>query len=197
LNSIGVTGIVLKYRIPRRPGTADDTPPTQALIDAQRTLSLVRSKAAEWGIDPKRVGILGFSAGGHLSAWAATNFDKRAYEPADEVDRVDCRPDFAVLIYPGGILKKGTDQFSPEIHVTSQTPPMFFAHATNDRVGAENSVYLYLALKRAGVPGELHLYADGGHGFGMRPSPLPCATWPQRCAEWLGAQGFLKATAKP
>jgi acetyl esterase/lipase len=197
LNSIGVAGIVLKYRIPRREGTPDDTPPVQALIDAQRAVSLVRSKAADWQIDPKRVGILGFSAGAHLSAWTATNFDKRAYDAADDVDRIDCRPDFAVLVYPGGIVKKDTDQLLPQIRVTSQTPPMFFAHATNDRVSVDNSVYLYLALKRAGVPGELHLYADGGHGFGMRPSKLPCATWPNRCEEWLAAQGFLKPGAKP
>src|SRR5262249_40480127 len=101
LNTLGVTGIVLKYRVPRRPGTPQNAPPPQALMDAQRSLSLVRSKAKDWGIDPKRIGMLGFSAGGHLTAWTATNFDKRAYEPLDEIDGVSCRPDFAVLLYPG------------------------------------------------------------------------------------------------
>jgi acetyl esterase/lipase len=195
LKSIGVTGVILKYRVPRRSGTPKDQPPPQALMDAQRALSLVRSKASDWGVDPKRVGILGFSAGGHLAGWAATNPDKRAYEPVDAVDKVDCRPDFAVLVYPGGVVKRGTDQLAPEIRVSSQSPPMFFAHAGDDRVSAENSVQMYLALKRAGVPAELHIYATGGHGFGMRPSDKPCATWPKRCEEWLRSQGLLKSAA--
>jgi acetyl esterase/lipase len=196
LNSIGVAGIVLKYRVPRRAATPKDQPPPQALMDAQRALGLVRSKAAAWGIDPKRIGILGFSAGGHLAAWEATSSDKRAYEPIDETDRVDCRPDFGVLVYPGGVVKAGTDQLAPEIRVTSQTPPMFFAHAGDDRVSAENSIYLYLALKREGVPAELHVYSTGGHGFGLRPSDKPCSTWPKRCEEWLRSQGVLKSVAK-
>ncbi|MBX6313535.1 MAG: alpha/beta hydrolase [Isosphaeraceae bacterium] len=192
LNSIGVTAALLKYRVPRRAGTPKDQPPPQALMDAQRALSLVRSKAADWGIDPKRIGILGFSAGGHLSAWAATNFDRRAYEPIDETDRITCRPDFAVLVYPGGVVKRGTDQLAPEIRVSDETPPIFLVHASDDRVSAENSIYLYLALKRAGVPAEMHIYASGGHGFGMRPSDKPCSTWPQRCEDWLRAQGVLR-----
>jgi acetyl esterase/lipase len=197
LNSIGVTAAVLKYRVPRREGTPKDQPPPQALMDAQRALGLVRSKAADWGIDPKRVGILGFSAGGHLTAWASTNYDKRSYEPADEADRVECRPDFAVAIYPGGVNKpKGTDQLAPEIRVTSQTPPMFIAMSGDDRVGVENAVYLYLALKRADVPAELHVYTTGGHGYGLRPSDKPCSTWPQRCEDWLRSQGILKTGAK-
>ena len=107
LNSIGVTGVVLKYRVPRRPDNPKGEPPVQALMDAQRSISLVRSKAKEWGIDPNRIGMLGFSAGGHLTAWAATNFDKRAYEPIDDVDKVGCRPDFGVCIYPGGVIAQG------------------------------------------------------------------------------------------
>lgn len=193
LKEIGVTTALLKYRVPRRPGTADGQPPIQALMDAQRALSLVRSRAADWGIDPKRVGILGFSAGGHLGAWAATNPDRRSYSAIDAVDQVDCRPDFAALIYPGGVIKKGTDQLAPEIRVTSQTPPTFLVHASNDPGNPENSVQLYLALKRAGVPAEMHLYATGGHGFGMRQGPNPCSTWPQRCEDWLRSQGILKS----
>lgn len=195
LNGIGVTAALLKYRVPRRPGTSDDTPPPQALMDAQRALSLVRGHADDWGIDPKRVGILGFSAGGHLAIWASTNADRRGYEPLDATDRVDCRPDFVVAVYPGGVVKRGTSELAPEIRVTSQTPPMFFAHASDDRVSTENSIQTYLALKRAGVPAEMHLYATGGHGFGLRPSDKPCATWPQRCEEWLRSQGILKPRA--
>ena len=166
-------------------------------MDAQRALSLTRSKAADWGIDPKRVGILGFSAGGHLAAWASTNFEKPSYEPVDDADKTSRRPDFAVLIYPGGVLKRGTDQLAPEIRVSSETPPMFLAHAGDDPVTPEGSVALYLALKRAGVPAELHIYSKGGHGFGMRPSPNPSSTWTQRCEDWLQAQNILKtATTK-
>src|SRR5581483_6874656 len=114
--------------VPRaaRPDEAKDAPPVQALMDAQRSVSLVRSKAKEWGIDPNRIGMLGFSAGGHLTAWTATNFDKRAYEPIDDADKASCRPDFGVCIYPGGVITKDGESLSPEIHVTKETPPMFF-----------------------------------------------------------------------
>ncbi|HEY7326744.1 MAG TPA: alpha/beta hydrolase [Gemmataceae bacterium] len=192
LNSIGVTGIVLKYRVPRRPDQPQGKPPVGALQDAQRALSLVRSNAKEWKIDPNRIGILGFSAGGHLSAWASTNFDNRAYEPMDEIDKVSCRPDFAVLVYPGGVVPRGKEDLSEEIRIRKDCPPMFFAHAGDDRVTPENSVRLYLALKRAGVPAELHIYASGGHGFGLRPSDKPCSTWPKSCEAWLRSQGLLK-----
>ena len=191
LNGIGITGAILKYRVPRRAGTPRDQPPPQALIDAQRALSVLRNSAGDWGVDPKRIGILGFSAGGHLAAWTATNPDRRAYEPVDIADRASCRPDFAALIYPGGIVKHG-DEIAPEIRVSSQAPPCFFAHAGDDGVSPENSVRMYLALKRAGVPAELHIYNSGGHGFGLRPSEKPCATWPARCEAWLRDIGVLK-----
>jgi acetyl esterase/lipase len=197
LNKIGVTGIVLKYRVPRRPDTPKDEPPPQAEMDAQRAISLVRSKAGDWGIDPKRIGMLGFSAGGHLTAWTATNFDKRAYEPMDEIDRVSCRPDFAVLIYPGYLAPKGKDELAPDIRVSKETPPTFLAVAEDDSGAADNSLVMFRALKKAGVHAELHVYTSGGHGFGLRPSDKPCSTWPQRCAEWLKAQGLLKAKAAP
>ena len=141
-------------------------------------LSLIRSKAADFGIDPDRLGMLGFSAGGHLTAWAATNFDQRGYETIDDVDKVGCRPSFAVLIYPGGVVKKGTAELSPEIRVTASTPPSFLAHVNDDPVTPLNSVAYYTALKNAGVPVELHIYSTGGHGFGMRPGPHPNAEWP-------------------
>ena len=192
LNSVGITAAVLKYRVPRREGTPKDAPPVQALMDAQRAISLVRSKATEWGLDPKRIGVLGFSAGGHLAAWSATNFDKRVYDKLDPADEASCRPDFAVMIYPGGVVQRGTTELAPEIRVTPQTPPCFFAHAADDRVSPENSTTMFLALKRAGVPAELHIYASGGHGFGLRPTGKPAATWPKRCEEWWHAIGILK-----
>jgi acetyl esterase/lipase len=122
------------------------------LQDAQRAMSVVRSKADDWKIDAKRIGMLGFSAGGHLTAALATNYEKRVYEPIDSIDKVSCRPDFAVLIYPGGVLEKGKDTLRSDIRVTGQTPPMFFAHASNDPVSPENSVALYLALKQPRCP---------------------------------------------
>jgi acetyl esterase/lipase len=192
LNSIGVTGIVLKYRVPRRPSTPRGEPPVGPLQDAQRALSLVRSKAKEWKIDPERIGMLGFSAGGHLTASAATHFDKRAYEPIDEVDHVSCRPDFAVLVYPAYLVDNKTKELKPDVRVSAKTPPCFFAHAGDDRVPADNSVQMYLALKKAGVPAELHVYTSGGHGFGLRPSKHACSTWPARCEEWMRARGLLK-----
>jgi acetyl esterase/lipase len=196
LNTIGVTGIVLKYRIPRRAGTPNDVAPPQALMDAQRAISLVRSKAGDLGIDPKRIGLLGFSAGGHLAAWASTNFDKRAYEPVDDADKVECRPDFTVLIYPAYLVKKGNAGLVDEIRAGSQTPPTFLAHAGDDPVTVESSVQLYLALKRAGVPAELHVYSSGGHGFGMKPINKPVAAWPQRLEDWMRSRGLLKPPAK-
>jgi acetyl esterase/lipase len=188
LNSIGVTGIVLKYRVPKRPD-AKGGPPPQALMDAQRAISLVRSKAKDLGIDPKRIGMLGFSAGGHLTAWTATNSDKRSYEGIDDVDKVSCRPDFVVLIYPAYLLGKNKEELSPEIRVSKDTPQTFFVHANNDGISAENSVRMYLALKKAAVPAELHVYTSGGHGFGLRPDK-GSPTWPQRCAEWMKARGL-------
>jgi acetyl esterase/lipase len=195
LNRIGVTGIVLKYRVPRRAGQAKDKPPLGPLQDAQRALSLVRHNAKEWGIDANRIGMLGFSAGGHLTAATATNFDKRSYEPVDAIDKVDCRPDFAVLVYPAYLVANDKDELAPDIRVRKECPPMFFAHAGDDPIKADNSIQMYRALKRAGVPAELHIYTLGGHGFGLRPSANPCSTWPERCAEWLQAQGILKPGA--
>ena len=118
--------------------------------------------------------MLGFSAGGHLTAQTATNFDKRSYEAIDAADKESCRPDFAVVIYPGGVVDQSKEKLQPEIRVTKDTPPMFLAHSNDDRVGPENSVVLYLALKKAGVPAELHIFATGGHGYGMRQSNNPC-----------------------
>jgi acetyl esterase/lipase len=191
LNSIGVAAVVLKYRVPRREKQTPDN--LAQLQDAQRAVGLVRSRAKEWGFDPNRVGMLGFSAGGHLTASLSTNFAKRLYEPVDDADKLSCRPDFAVLVYPGGMTPKDRPtELKPELAVTTDTPPTFFAHASDDPVSSENSIAYYRALKKAGVPAELHLYATGGHGFGMRPGKGPASDWPKRCAEWMTARGLLK-----
>jgi acetyl esterase/lipase len=187
LTANGVTGVLLKYRVPRRPNDEKGKPPVCALQDAQRAMGLVRSKASEWGLDGKRIGMLGFSAGGHLTAWTATNYEKRAYDPVDDADKVSCRPDFAVLVYPGGVVARDKDELAPEIRVSKDTPPSFFAHAGNDNVRPENSIVMYTALKKLGVPAELHIFSTGGHGFGMRKDNNPCNAWPQRCEECLRA----------
>lgn len=180
LNSIGTTAILLKYRVPKRPGQSPEN--LAAFQDGQRAMSIVRSKAAEWGIDPKRIGMLGFSAGGHLTASVALD-GQRLYDPVDDADKQSCKPDFNVLIYPGGVTDNATGQLKKEFVISKSYPPSFFVHATDDR--CENSVELYRALKSAKVPAEMHLYASGGHGFGINPVPHPCATWPARCADWL------------
>jgi acetyl esterase/lipase len=194
LNSIGVTGIVLKYRIPTRDGMARSLPASQ---DAQRAMSIVRSHAAEWGIDPKRIGILGFSAGGQVAANLITGFDKRMYEAIDGVDKTDTRPDFAIIVYPGGILQRGTEppKLNEEIQVTKDTPQTFLSIAHDDRGGSEQAVYLYLALKKAGVSAELHVWPQGGHGYGIRPEKGTHATWPARAADWMAGRGLLKPEA--
>ncbi len=192
LNSIGVTGIVLKYRVPRR---ADREKHDGPLQDAQRAMSLVRKHADEWNLDADRIGILGFSAGGHLSATTATNFEQRHYEAIDEIDQVSSRPDFVVLIYPAYLTAE--NGLAPEIRVTSNTPQMFFAHASDDGISSENSIALYLALKKAKIPSELHIYASGGHGFGLRPSDHPASTWPARCEQWLRSRNLLVPRKTP
>ena len=153
----------------------------------------MRSKAKELGVDPKRIGMLGFSAGGHLTAWTSTNYDKRSYEPVDDADKESCRPDFTVLIYPAYLVAKDGGGLAPDLRVTKETPPTFIAVAADDRVIAEGSVVIYSALHKAGVPTELHEYAAGGHGFGLRPSDKPCSTWPalRRLDEARAAQGEL------
>jgi acetyl esterase/lipase len=187
---------VLKYRVPRRTGTPNDIPPPQALMDAQRAVSLVRSKAGELGIDPRRIGLLGFSAGGHLAAWASTNFDRKTYPPVDAADKVECRPDFSVLIYPAYLLKKGNTGLADEIKVDSQTPPTFLVHAGDDPVTVESSVQYYLALKQAKVPAEMHIFSSGGHGYGILPGKKPVSEWPRRLEEWMRSTGLLKPNAK-
>ena len=160
-------------------------------MDAQRALSIVRSRAAEWGIQPDRIGVLGFSAGGNLAARLATTYSTRVYEPLDEIDRVSCRPDFAVLVYPAYLFTEGDALLADNLPVTTETPPMFLTMAFDDRVGPDNILRMGLALKRADVKCEVHLYPSGGHGYGLRESEHQATPWPDRCASWMQAMGWL------
>lgn len=149
LNSIGVTGILLKYRVPRRTGEPIPEPARRPQQDAQRAICLIRSHAARWGIDPKHIGIIGFSAGGHLAFATATNFERRTYHPIDDVDKVECRPDFAIMVYPGYLKAKDNNELAPGLRVPPRTPPMFLVHGGADIISSpDHSVVAYLALKR-------------------------------------------------
>ncbi len=198
LNSLDVTGIILKYRVPRRPDDIKGEPARRPLQDAQRAVSLVRGRAREWGINPQHIGIMGFSAGGHLAIATATRFEKRTYEPQDEVDKISCRPDFAILAYPGYLKPKDKDELSPALHVPSGTPPVFLVHGDEDIISPpQHSVVMYLALKRAGVSAELHVYAGSAHDFGVRTNDHSCSAWTKACEEWLRQEGFLKLARTP
>ena len=197
LNSIGVTGIILKYRVPRHADEPKGEPARRPLQDAQRAVSLVRSKAAQWGIHPDRIGMVGFSAGGHLAIATATSFDKRTYEPLDDVDKISCRPNFAVSAYAGYLKVRDKPELAPSLRVPAGTPPVFLVHGGDDIISSpENSVLMYLALERAGVPAELHIYAGTAHDFGIRTNDRPYAAWTASCAAWLRAGGFLQSKSK-
>jgi acetyl esterase/lipase len=196
LTSKGITCVLLKYRVPGeglfpRSGPYPKSP--MALEDAQRTVGLVRFHAAEWKIDPHKIGVLGFSAGGHLAAATSTHFKKRLYPAVDAADKESCRPDFAVAIYPGHLsLAENSLALNPDIHVTRQAPPTFLLQNEDDPVDrVEHSLSYYAALKKAGVPVEMHLYAQGGHAFGLRRTKLPVTAWPQLVETWLGTIGMI------
>ena len=201
LTSKGITCVLLKYRVPDSGPHWDekckchkDAKAPTALEDAQRTVGLVRFHAAEWRIDPHKIGVLGFSAGGHLVGDISTHFDKRLYPAVDAADKESCRPDFAVGIYPGHMLEHTTKEFelNPTIPVTRKTPPTFLLQATDDPVDdVKNSLVYYAALKKAKVPVEMHLYAQGGHAFGLRRTKLPITGWPQLVETWLGTIGMI------
>ena len=201
LTSRGITCVLLKYRVPDSgPAYHDDChcnihpkAPT-ALEDAQRTVGLVRFHAAEWHIDPHKIGVLGFSAGGHLVANISTHFTQRAYKPVDAADKVSCRPDFAVAVYPGHMTENTTKEFelNPTIPVTANTPPTFLLQNEDDHVdGVKQSLIYYIALQKVHVPVEMHLYAQGGHAFGLRPTKLPVSQWPKLVETWLGTIGMI------
>jgi acetyl esterase/lipase len=194
LNSAGITCVLLKYRVP---GTGPYPKSSAALQDAQRALGLVRMHAAEWGIDPNRLGVLGFSAGGHLSAAISNLYQKRLYDPLDEADKLSCRPDFSVVVYPG-YLALSDQNFAPNaaIQPTANTPPTFIVQAEDDPVHVENAVVYFMQLKNAKVPAELHIYAQGGHGYGLRRTERPVTTWPDEVEKWLHTIGILPPGAE-
>jgi len=199
LTAKGITCVLLKYRVPRSGPSWDpgcncriNPQPPLALEDAQRAMGLLRLRAAEWHIDPHKIGVLGFSAGGHLSAAISTHFEKRLYPAVDEADKQSCRPDFSVVLYPGH-LWTAEDRFelTPDVPVTKQTPPTFLLQAENDDVDSINhSLVYYIALKNAGVPVEMHLYAQGGHAFGLRRTAFPITGWPSLVEAWLRTIGM-------
>jgi len=208
LNSIGVAGFILKYRHSNSGAGYGHPAPLQ---DAQRAIKTVRSRAKQWGVSPDRIGIIGFSAGGHLASSAGTHFQNRYSEPVDEIDRCSCRPDFMILMYPvvsftEWYTHKGSrrnllgdnpdadlvENLSNEKQVTPETPPTFLVHADDDNgVPSENSVAFYLALRKAKVPAEMHIYEKGGHGFGPGLGKGACSSWMVRCADWMKGRGLL------
>jgi acetyl esterase/lipase len=189
LTTLGVTGIVLKYRVPTR--TPDGKRWLAAVQDAQRAVSFVRAKADEWHINPERIGILGFSAGGETAALASYLGD-RQYEPVDDIDRVSFRPDFAMLIYPAYFEKRGeATKMREDVTIGKDAPPTFLVHAWDDPVTVFSSLHIATELRKAGVPAELHVYATGGHGYGMRDTGHNVNSWPQRAADWLKESGLL------
>nr|WP_296442405.1 alpha/beta hydrolase [Rhizobium sp. 60-20] len=207
LTSRGITCVLLKYRVPNSGPTWDKGqrhyPKVQtALQDAQRTLGLVRQHAEQWHVDPHKIGVIGFSAGGHLVAALSTNFSRRIYARVDDADSLSCRPDFAMALYPGHLwvhedddstTRNETDmRLHPDIRVSADTPPTFLLQAEDDHVdGVEQSLAYYIALQKAGVPTEMHLYAHGGHAFGLRPSKSPISRWPALAEQWLHTIGVL------
>lgn len=216
----GIACVLLKYRVTDvgpypKSGPYPESP--MALEDAQRTLGLVRVHAAEWHIDPHKIGVLGFSAGGHLVAAISNHFDRRLYRSVDDADKESCRPDFAVALYPGHLsisasewdAAQGAKKFhlgdpkqleiaakqyglNPDLHVTTQTPPTFLLQAEDDHVdNVDDALSYYIALKNAGVPVEMHLFAHGGHAFGLRHTKLPITDWPQLVTTWLASIGMI------
>jgi acetyl esterase/lipase len=192
LNSIGVSAAVVKYRVPRRAGREKHAAP---LEDAQRAFGLVRANAKEWGVDPNRIGVLGFSAGGHLAA-ALCATPERTYPAVDDADKLSCRPDFSVLVYPGYLtVKEEGDKIAADVNVTTNTPPTFLVMSQNDPVRVENVLHYFLALKQAKVPSELHVYPTGGHGYGLRRTEHIVTTWPDRAADWMRSRKLLEQKA--
>jgi acetyl esterase/lipase len=182
LNSLGVAAAVVKYRVPdNRAG---------ALADAQRALGILRLRACEWDIDAGRVGVIGFSAGGHLAARLSNDHKKRSYSEVDQSDRLSCRPDFTILIYPAYLSGKSY-RLAGEVAVTADTPQAFLVQTQDDRSYVNSSIAYYLALKKAGVAAELHLFPTGGHGYALRTSKHAVARWPDLCEAWLRERGVL------
>jgi acetyl esterase/lipase len=192
LNSIGVTAVLLKYRVPRRDPA---NPSLEPLQDSQRAMGILRQRAGEFGLRPDRIGILGFSAGGHLSVMTALHANERTYPQDAALDAMDATPNFAVPVYPAYLVGKDeTFTLLPEVKVTEKAPPMCLIHAHDDKgvTSASSSALLYLEYKKLNLPAELHIFAKGGHGFGMKKTGLPTADWHLRVGEWMRAMGWLE-----
>ncbi len=191
LNSLGVQAFVLKYRVPRR---SKESPHVSPLQDLKRAIRIVRSNAKQWNTDPSRLGVMGFSAGGHLSAMSASLADEQSYEAVDEVDEIDTRPDFVGLIYPAylGDQKKDAKNLDAKVRIDKRTPPTFIAITHDDADRALFAALYYADLRRAGVSSELHIYSKGGHGYGLRPSNNAVSNWPKRMEDWLRAGDWIE-----
>ncbi len=189
LNSLGVTAVLLKYRVPRRD---KDQPHRAPLQDAQRAVRLVRQRAAEWGVHPSRIGMLGFSAGGHLTVMTGLHAEDRTYERIDAADGLSARPDFLIPIYAAYLGEEDRPwELSPLVRVTPQSPPMFLAVTHDDKERGAQAALLLAELKKNGVPAELHVFLKGGHGYGLRPTGDPVSSWPQLCESWMRVMGYL------
>jgi len=190
LNSHGVSAFVLSYRT-----TEGKEPPgwVKPLQDAQRAMALVRSQSAEYGIKPDRLGILGFSAGGQVTARLLSSGEQKSYESIDKIDAISHRPDFAILVYPWRMYDDQKDSLVKGIKVPKNCPPCFLVHTDDDRSSSLGAVLFYAGLKKLVIPAELHVYGNGGHGYGLRPvKGSEISSWPAHAANWLGARGFLE-----
>lgn len=188
LNNLGITAVLLKYRVPRRKGRLKHEAPLQ---DVQRALGYVRAHADELDLDPQRIGIMGFSAGAHLSVMASNNFGKRTYPAVDAADQISCRPDFCLLVYPA-YLSGDNFQLASEIKVSISTPPTLLIQAEDDKSYINSSIFYYYALKEAGVPAWMHLYSKGGHGYGLRDTGASVNEWPDRAEDWFREMGVIE-----
>ena len=188
LNKLGVTAVLLKYRVPIRDGRDRYEAPLQ---DVQRAMGYVRYHAQKWNINPSRIGVMGFSAGAHLSVMASTQYQQRTYPRIDAADDTDCRPDFCLLVYPA-YLSGEIFGLAPEITVTRNTPPTMIVQTQDDKNHINSSLFYYYALKEAGVPARMHLYSKGGHGYGLRNTSAPVNEWNQRAEDWLREMDFIK-----
>lgn len=190
LNDIGVTAVVLHYRVPRAKGDFQIGP----MQDAQRAIRLTRQNAEAWGIDPARIGLLGFSAGGNLTAITGVGHDLKTYDVVDEADKLSPRPDFLVLVYPAYLTTKPDGvELEDRAEVTKTTPPAIMIHAEDDPISCNNSIGFFLGLKELKIPAELHVYPTGGHGYGLRPTEHEVTNWPTVVGTFMEKQGMLKA----
>jgi acetyl esterase/lipase len=192
LNQHGVTAFVLRYRTKESVKDGEEMW-QRPLQDAQRSLRLIRSRAKEWNLDPKRVGVLGFSAGGQVAAILHTAEETATYKAIDEIDQLSCKPAFSMLVYPWRILDSKSNQLLQPIKVTRTTPPAFIVHTHDDGSTSVGAAMLYIAHKRNQVPAELHVYQNGGHGYGLRPRPNSViSSWPDRATEWMRIRGLIE-----